>query len=92
PGAASVTAALSQPDGSAALRLAWGAAAGPVRHYELRQALPGGGFRFLGGTCGHAYYVPALRRAGGEAATRIDVRAVDELYTASAPASVTFRW
>ncbi|WP_190107620.1 endo-beta-N-acetylglucosaminidase [Streptomyces cinnamoneus] len=92
PGAASVTAARPQADGSAALRLAWGAAAGPVRHYELRQALPGGGFRFLGGTCGHAYYVPALRRAGGEAATRIDVRAVDELYTASAPASVTFRW
>ncbi|MEH6376046.1 endo-beta-N-acetylglucosaminidase, partial [Streptomyces sp. KLMMK] len=79
-------------------RLAWGAPAGsghrtaPVRQYEVRQALPGGGFRFLGGTCGHAYYVPALRRTDGEAATRIEVRAVDELYTASAPAPVTFRW
>ncbi|MEU7165859.1 endo-beta-N-acetylglucosaminidase [Streptomyces morookaense] len=84
----------ARPDGStaAALRLAWQAAPGPVRHYELRQALPGGGFRFLGGTCGHAYYVPALRRTAGEAATRIEVRAVDELYAASVPAHVTHRW
>ncbi len=92
PGAVSVTAAVPGPGGTVALRLAWGAAAGPVRHYELRQALPGGGFRFLGGTCGHAYYVPALRRTAEEAVTRIDVRAVDELYAASVPASVTYRW
>ncbi|MEV4443310.1 endo-beta-N-acetylglucosaminidase, partial [Streptomyces sp. NPDC049577] len=87
-----VTAVRRAPDGTAALRLAWGAASGPVRHYELRQVLPGGGFRFLGGTCGHAYYVPALRRTAEEAATRVEVRAVDELYAASAPASVTLRW
>lgn len=92
PGRAAVTASRAGGDGTAALRLAWGAATGRVRHYELHQALPGGGFRFLGGTCGHAYYVPALRRTDGEAATRIDVRAVDELYTASAAASVTHRW
>ncbi|MCQ8769647.1 endo-beta-N-acetylglucosaminidase [Streptomyces telluris] len=93
-----ITAARVGTDGTAELRLAWGAPAGsgrrtaPVRQYEVRQALPGGRFRFLGGTCGHAYYVPALRRTDGEAATRIEVRAVDELYTASAPAPVTFRW
>ncbi|MFF7728963.1 endo-beta-N-acetylglucosaminidase [Streptomyces sp. NPDC008001] len=93
-----VTASRTGPGGTAELRLAWGAAAGsghrarPVRQYELHQVLPGGRFRFLGGTCGHAYYVPALRRTDGEAATRIEVRAVDELYTASAPASLAFPW
>ncbi|MEV4922652.1 endo-beta-N-acetylglucosaminidase [Streptomyces roseoverticillatus] len=88
-----VTASRVGPGGTAELRLAWEAPAGAaVRQYELRQVLPGGRFRFLGGTCGHAYYVPALRRTDGEAATRIEVRAVDELYTASAPATVTFRW
>ncbi|WP_367138349.1 MULTISPECIES: endo-beta-N-acetylglucosaminidase [Streptomyces] len=93
PVAPAVTASRAGAGGTAELRLAWGAPAGAaVRQYELRQALPGGRFRFLGGTCGHAYYVPALRRTDGEAATRIEVRAVDELYTASAPASVTFRW
>ncbi|MEU4211663.1 endo-beta-N-acetylglucosaminidase [Streptomyces sp. NPDC026206] len=92
PGPLTVTAERPGPAGTAALRLAWGAASGTVRHYELRQALPGGGSRFLGGTCGHAYYVPALRRTADEAATRIEVRAVDELYAASRPASVTYRW
>ncbi|MCC3779464.1 endo-beta-N-acetylglucosaminidase, partial [Streptomyces sp. UNOB3_S3] len=65
---------------------------GPVRHYELHQVVPGGRPRFLGGTCGHAYYVPALRRTADEPVTRVEVRAVDELYTASAPASVIHRW
>ncbi|CAM5336033.1 endo-beta-N-acetylglucosaminidase [Streptomyces abikoensis] len=93
PVAPAVTAARVGPGGTAELRLAWGGPRGAaVRQFELRQALPGGRFRFLGGTCGHAYYVPALRRTDGEAATRIEVRAVDELYTASAPASLTFRW
>ncbi|MFI1970914.1 endo-beta-N-acetylglucosaminidase [Streptomyces cinnamoneus] len=101
PRAVTVSASTRNADGTAALRLRWDPPAaagtgrrapGPVRHYELRQALPGGGFRFLGGTCGHAYYVPALRRTAGEAATRVDVCAVDELYSVSAPASVMFRW
>ncbi|MEU5418041.1 endo-beta-N-acetylglucosaminidase [Streptomyces sp. NPDC020667] len=87
-----VTASRRTGDGTAELRLAWGAARAPVRHYELHQVLPGGGRRFLGGTCGHAYYVAALRRTATEAATRVEVRAVDELYASSAPASVTFRW
>ncbi|UQI46651.1 endo-beta-N-acetylglucosaminidase [Streptomyces sp. HU2014] len=95
PGTPTVTASRPGADGTVALRLAWTApvrSPGSVRHYELHQLLPGGGRRFLGGTCGHAYYVAALRRAAGEAATRVEVRAVDELYASSAPASVTFRW
>ncbi|MEU1373801.1 hypothetical protein ABZ442_09070 [Streptomyces triculaminicus] len=84
-------------NGAAALRVVWAPPpprpdVPPVRHYELHQVLPGGARRFLGGTCGHAYYVPALRRTADEAVTRLEVRAVDELYTASAPARVTYRW
>lgn len=95
PGAPAVTASRPDADGTVALRLAWTAPArspGPVRQYTLHQVLPDGGRRFLGGTCGHAYYVAALRRTAGEAATRVEVRAVDELYASSEPASVTFRW
>ncbi|MGW1074143.1 endo-beta-N-acetylglucosaminidase [Streptomyces sp. NPDC002537] len=94
PGPVRVTASRTRADGTAELRLVWGAAAAgtPVRHYEIHQVLPGGGHRFLGGTCGHAYYVAALRRTAGEAATRVEVRAVDELYASSAPASVAFPW
>ncbi|MBT2384126.1 endo-beta-N-acetylglucosaminidase [Streptomyces sp. ISL-11] len=92
PGGLVVKASRPNPDGTAALRLAWPASPGPLRHYELCQVLPGGGRRFLGGTCGHAYYVAALRRAAGEATTRVEVRAVDELYASSAPASVSVRW
>ncbi|MFI9723411.1 endo-beta-N-acetylglucosaminidase [Streptomyces sp. NPDC052396] len=92
PGPVRLTAAARNPDGSAALRLAWGAPPGPVRHYELRQSLPGGGFRFLGGTCGHAYYVPALHRTAGEAVTRLQVRALDELYVPSPPAAFDHHW
>ncbi|MFI9201450.1 endo-beta-N-acetylglucosaminidase [Streptomyces sp. NPDC053048] len=95
PAAVSVAASARTAEGTAALRLGWAPsrrATGPVRHYELHQVLPGGARRFLGGTCGHAYYVPALRRTADEAATRVEVRAVDELYAASAPASVTYRW
>ncbi|MFF4158557.1 endo-beta-N-acetylglucosaminidase [Streptomyces sp. NPDC001678] len=99
PDAPAVTASARNPDGTAALRLTWRQTRrpphrdpAPVRHYELHQVVPGGRRRFLGGTCGHAYYVPALRRTADEEATRVEVRAVDELYTASAPASVTHRW
>ncbi|MFC4511399.1 endo-beta-N-acetylglucosaminidase [Streptomyces ehimensis] len=95
PDAPAVTASARNPDGTAALRLTWQPTRrgpGTVRHYTLHQVVPGGRRRFLGGTCGHAYYVPALRRTAGEEATRIEVRAVDELYTASAPASVAHRW
>ncbi|KAB7845535.1 endo-beta-N-acetylglucosaminidase [Streptomyces mobaraensis] len=91
PGRPTVTAADVRPDGTAALRLAWHPSPSAVRHYLLHQRLPDGGVRFLGGTCGHAFYVPELRRTAGEAVTRVEVRAVDELYASSAPAVVRFR-
>ncbi|WP_432036003.1 endo-beta-N-acetylglucosaminidase [Streptomyces cucumeris] len=93
PGALTVTASRPGAEaGTAALRLAWGRSSGAVRQYELHQVLPDGGRRFLGGTCGTAFYVPALRRADGETASRIDVRAVDELFRCSRPSSVPFVW
>ncbi|GHF29526.1 hypothetical protein GCM10010218_08370 [Streptomyces mashuensis] len=91
PGRPVVTAARERPDGTTELRLAWDAAPGPVRHYEVRQVLSGGARRFLGGTAGHAFYVPALHRPAGEPATRIEVRAVDELYAVSSPATTVLR-
>ncbi|MFH8369972.1 endo-beta-N-acetylglucosaminidase [Streptomyces sp. NPDC018031] len=87
-----VVAAERNPDGTAALRLVWGPPSSAVRHHELHQVLPGGGRRFLGGTCGTAFHVAALRRSAGEAATRIEVRAVDELFTASAPSATVYSW
>ncbi|WP_431046634.1 endo-beta-N-acetylglucosaminidase [Streptomyces sp. P1-3] len=92
PGACEVAASGKNADGSAALRLVWGRSRGSLRHYELCQVLPGGGRRFLGGTCGTAFYVPALRRTRGEAVTRIEVRAVDELFVPSAPSVATYTW
>ncbi len=92
PGTPRVTAARRGADGTAALRLAWRRSAGPVRHYEVHQLLPGGGRSFLGGTCQLATYLPRLRRAAGESASRIEVRAVGELFDASAPATTRFAW
>ncbi|MFE7121032.1 endo-beta-N-acetylglucosaminidase, partial [Streptomyces sp. NPDC057654] len=92
PGGLKVTAARRGADGTAALRLSWGRASGPVRHYELHQVLPGGARRFLGGTCGTAFYVPSLRRASQEAATRVELRTVDELFASSDPVFTTFHW
>ncbi|MFF1479250.1 endo-beta-N-acetylglucosaminidase [Streptomyces sp. NPDC058301] len=74
------------------LRFAWRRAPGAVRHYELHRVLPGGSRRFLGGTCGNAFFVPALKPEGGERAVRFEIRAVDELCTASAPASTVHHW
>ncbi|MFD5510170.1 endo-beta-N-acetylglucosaminidase [Streptomyces sp. NPDC127051] len=91
PSALTVDAAARQ-DGKASVRLSWRRAAGPVRHYELYRLLPDGTRRFLGGTCGTALYVPAVTRAGREPAAAFEVRAVDELYAASAPASTTLPW
>ncbi|MFC5034370.1 endo-beta-N-acetylglucosaminidase [Streptomyces sp. So13.3] len=93
PGLPAVTSSATAADGiSAALRIGWRRSAGPVRHYEVHQVLPGGGRRFLGGTPGTAYYLPALRRTAGEAVTRLEVRAVGELFTSSAPSSAAFTW
>ncbi|GAB7029550.1 endo-beta-N-acetylglucosaminidase [Streptomyces sp. NPDC021749] len=79
-------------DGALALRLRWERAAGPVRHYALYRHLPHGSREFLGGTCGTAYYVRGLRRAADEAAARLEVRAVHELFTVSAPARTDVPW
>ncbi|GAA0310886.1 hypothetical protein GCM10010302_57020 [Streptomyces polychromogenes] len=76
----------------AELRLSWRRAAGPVRHYELYRRLPDGARRFLAGTCGTALYLPRLGRAGRERAAAFELRAVDETYTASAPARAGFPW
>lgn len=84
--------AQTQQDGKASVRLSWRRAAGPVRHYELYRLLPDGRPRFLGGTCGTALHLPAVIRAGRERAAAFEVRAVDELYAASAPAGTTLPW
>ncbi|MER6036598.1 endo-beta-N-acetylglucosaminidase [Streptomyces sp. NPDC001835] len=76
------------------LRLAWNAAPRrvPVRHYELHRLLPDGTRRFLGGTCQRAFFVTGLRPERGERAARLELRAVGELYGASAPVTVTHSW
>ncbi|MGW1378890.1 endo-beta-N-acetylglucosaminidase [Streptomyces sp. NPDC002446] len=79
-------------DGAVSLRLHWQRAAGPVRHYELHRRHPDGGLRFLGGTCGTAFYVPGLRRAGNEPAARLQLRAVSEVFTSSEPAEAELPW
>ncbi|MFI7361929.1 hypothetical protein ACIBO4_07295 [Streptomyces sp. NPDC050149] len=62
------------------------------RHYELHRILPDGTRRFLGGTCGTAFFVPDIQREPGEKAARFQVRAVGELYTTSGAASTAHRW
>lgn len=79
-------------DGATSVRLSWQRATGPVRHYELYRRLPDGGRRFLGGTCGTAFHVPGLRRAQNEPAARLQVRAVQELFTVSEPAEAELPW
>jgi endo-beta-N-acetylglucosaminidase D len=74
------------------LRLAWNPAPGAVRHYTLHRLLPDGTRRFLGGTCQRAYFVTGLRPEQGERQARLELRAVGELYTSSAPVTVTHPW
>ncbi|MEV6117413.1 endo-beta-N-acetylglucosaminidase [Streptomyces sp. NPDC052109] len=74
------------------LRLAWNAAPGAVRHYELHRLLPDGTRRFLGGTCQRAYFLTGLQPEQGETAARFELRAVGELYNASTPVTVTHPW
>ncbi|WP_078623891.1 endo-beta-N-acetylglucosaminidase [Streptomyces monomycini] len=94
PSALRIAASHITGDGVAELRLSWkpSAKAAPVRHYEVHQILPDGKRRFLGGTCGTACYLPALRRTSGEPGTRLEVRAVGELYASSAAAAAVFTW
>ena len=75
------------------LRLAWEhPAPGTVRHYTLHRVLPDGTRDFLGGTGQRAYFTGGRTPAPGEPAVRIEVRAVGELYTSSAPSTVTHPW
>ncbi|WKE67680.1 endo-beta-N-acetylglucosaminidase [Streptomyces sp. WP-1] len=72
------------------LRLAWDhPAPGTVRHYTVHRVLPDGTRRFLGGTGQRAYFTGGQTPAPGERGVRIEVRAVGELYTSSAPSTVT---
>ncbi|MFJ8149591.1 endo-beta-N-acetylglucosaminidase [Streptomyces sp. NPDC096048] len=75
------------------LRFAWNHAHGDdVRHYTLHRVLPDGTRRFLGGTCQRAWFAGGLRPEPGERTARFELRAVGELYTTSAPATVTHPW
>ncbi|MFC9132297.1 endo-beta-N-acetylglucosaminidase [Streptomyces sp. NPDC057099] len=74
------------------LRLAWDPAPGDVRHHTLHRVLPDGTRRFLGGTCQRAFFVDGLKPEQGERAARFELRAVGELYTSSAPVSLTHPW
>ncbi|MBD0745082.1 endo-beta-N-acetylglucosaminidase [Streptomyces sp. CBMA152] len=74
------------------LRFAWDRAPAAVRHYELHRVLPDKSRRFVGGTCGTAFFVPGVTPQGAERSARFEIRAVGELYTASAPVSVVHPW
>ncbi|MEU2715382.1 endo-beta-N-acetylglucosaminidase [Streptomyces sp. NPDC007205] len=74
------------------LRLAWHPSPGGVRHYTLHRLLPDGTRRFLGGTCQQAWFATGLQPEQGERAARFELRAVGELYTSSAPVTVTHTW
>ncbi|MEU3279146.1 endo-beta-N-acetylglucosaminidase [Streptomyces antibioticus] len=75
------------------LRLAWDRGArDDVRHHTLHRVLPDGTRRFLGATCQAACFVGGLAPQDGERTARFELRAVGELYTASAPAVVTHTW
>ncbi|MET9971157.1 endo-beta-N-acetylglucosaminidase [Streptomyces sp. NPDC006356] len=74
------------------LRYAWNPASGDIRHYTLHRLLPDGTRRFLGATCQRAFFTGGLRPEQGERAARFELRAVGELYTTSAPATVTHAW
>ncbi|MGW5616029.1 endo-beta-N-acetylglucosaminidase [Streptomyces sp. NPDC003877] len=74
------------------LRLAWNPAPGGTRHYTLHRVLPDGTRRFLGGTCQRAYFLAGLKPEQGERAARFELRAVGELYTSSAPVTLTHPW
>ncbi|MFJ9202614.1 endo-beta-N-acetylglucosaminidase [Streptomyces flaveolus] len=75
------------------LRFAWNHPHGDdVRHYTLHRVLPDGTRRFLGGTCQRAWFAGGLAPEQGERTARFEVRAVGELYTTSAPVTVTHPW
>ncbi|NEB80922.1 endo-beta-N-acetylglucosaminidase [Streptomyces sp. SID14478] len=83
---------VDKASGDGQFRLSWAAASGPVRHYELYRVLKDGTRRFLTGTCANAAYVKGLSAEQGESAVTFELRAVGELYTASAAVTVTAAW
>ncbi|MGN9793137.1 endo-beta-N-acetylglucosaminidase [Streptomyces sp. OZ13] len=94
PGALRITDATDE-----GMRFVWQAApdavdeaAAAVRHYTLHRLLPDGTRRFLGATCQRAFFARDLRPEPGERSARFEVRAVGELYTTSAPATVVRPW
>ena len=78
--------------GKAALRVAWRAVQGDVRHYAVFRRNPDGSRTWLGATGGSAYFVPEVDRVGAEPATTIEVVTVSTLFAQSAPATVVFTW
>jgi hypothetical protein len=44
------------------------------------------------GSCPRAFFVGGLQAEQGEQEARFEVRATGELYTASAPVTVTYAW
>ncbi|POX53098.1 endo-beta-N-acetylglucosaminidase [Streptomyces sp. Ru71] len=74
------------------VRLAWNRPAAGVRQYTLHRVLPDGTRRFLGATGQYAFHAAGLLPEQGERAARFEVRAVGELYTSSAPATLTHPW
>ncbi len=81
------------PGSSQSLRLSWTAApGGNVHHYEVYRRNADGSRTFLGATPNDAYFVGRLDRAGGEAATTLDVEAVSTTYGRSNAASTSVSW
>ncbi|MFJ2649988.1 endo-beta-N-acetylglucosaminidase [Streptomyces sp. NPDC087420] len=91
PAALRITSTAPDTTGSA-FRFAWDRAPGEVRHYELHRVLPDGSRRFLGGTAGTAYHVPALQAEPGESVARFEVRSVSEAYQVSSAAGTERPW
>ncbi|MEU3183458.1 endo-beta-N-acetylglucosaminidase [Streptomyces sp. NPDC006923] len=91
PGALRITG--TAPDGTGtAFRFAWDRAPGQIRHYELHRVLPDGSRRFLGATCGAAFYVSSLRPEQGEDTARFEVRSVGEVYSVSGATGTGRPW
>ncbi|GAA1240700.1 hypothetical protein GCM10009665_34400 [Kitasatospora nipponensis] len=96
PSAVTVLGSTDTAAGTKSLRLGWqapaSASASAVHHYNVYQRDADGSRRYLGGTDGTAYFVPALTRAGTDAATTVEVEAVSATFQRSAVATTTVTW
>jgi mannosyl-glycoprotein endo-beta-N-acetylglucosaminidase len=80
----------SQDADTLALRLKWDASTTPgIYYYQVIQRFPDGSRKFLGGTTGNAFYLPAVRRQGGEGALNLQVQAVGADFGMSTLATVS---